>query len=61
MRGDVGELLEIPVGPGQLLGLALQLVVDPLDLLAGAAHLGELGGDLLAHPVDVGGQPDQLR
>ena len=40
VRGDVGELLQVPVGPGELLGLDLELVVDPLDLFARLADLG---------------------
>ena len=40
---------------------ALQHAVGLLDLAARGADLGQVGGDLLAHAVDVAGQPVQLR
>jgi hypothetical protein len=46
--GDVGELFEVAVGAGELLGLLLEPPVGVLDQLAGGAYLGEVLGDLVA-------------
>src|SRR6266545_4744458 len=54
--GHVGELFEVTVGPGQLLGLGLQPAVGLFDLMPRLDYLGEVGHDLSPHGVDVPSQ-----
>ena len=54
MGGDVGELLQVGVGAGELGAASLEPHPGPLDL-------PELGGEPLAHDVDVAAERDDLR
>ena len=60
VRGDVGELLQVAVGPDELgrllLSSALARSIWPARL-----DLGQVGGDPPAHRVDVAGEAVQLR